>query len=280
VPADDPPPSTGTARLRLWASGGSNAWVGRLGRGLAGGLILLVVLEALTRAELVNPDYLPPATSIVATTVALLTDPEFLVEIIGTLQAWAIGLLVATAIAVPVGLVLGSSPRSYLASITVVEFLRPIPSVAIIPLAILIMGRGLDMRVTLVAYASLWPILFNTIYGMREVDPVARDTARVFGYGPVEVLRRVSIPSAAPFVYTGIRVAAAIALIVAISTELIAGGTTGLGVWMLSMQQTGVDRRFLYAGIVVAGLLGLLVNAILVAVERRLFHWHPRIRNA
>jgi NitT/TauT family transport system permease protein len=252
----------------------------RLVRGLAGGAVVFLLLEALTRAELVNSSYLPPASAILATTGGLVVDPAFLGQVAGTLRAWGLGLAIAMAIGIPLGVALGSSRRTYLASITTIELLRPIPSVALIPLAILLMGRGLNMKAALIVYASIWPILFNTIYGMREVDPVAKDTARVFGYGRLAVLWRVSIPSAAPFIYTGIRVAAAIALILAISTELIAGGSDGIGTWMLAMSQTGVDRQFLYAGIVVAGLLGLLINGALVVLEGRLFAWNQRLRSA
>ena len=251
----------------------------RVAKGLIGGFVLFLLLEALTRAELVDSRYLPPASAVLVTTAGLLVDPAFLGQVAGTLRAWAVGLAIAMAVAIPIGVVLGSSRRSYLASITAIEFLRPIPSVALIPLAILLLGRGLEMKAALVVYASMWPILFNTIYGMREVDPVARDTARVFGYGPMAVLWRVSIPSAAPFIYTGVRIAAAIALILAISTELIAGGSDGIGTWMLSMSQTGVDRQFLYAGIVVTGLIGLAINFVLVALEGRLFAWHRGIRS-
>lgn len=249
-------------------------------RGLAGAAVLFALLEAVTRAHIVDPTYLPPASSVLATTATLLTDPGFLAQVGATLAAWAVGLLSAVAIGVPLGILLGSSARWYAASITAIEFVRPVPSVALIPLAILLLGQDLDMKAALVAFASLWPVLFNTIYGMHEVDPVARDTARAFGYGRLAVARMVALPSAAPFIYTGIRVAAAFALILAVATELIAGGSLGLGAWMARMSETGVDRRFLYAGIVVTGLLGLVINAAMVAAERRLFGWHHRVRAA
>jgi NitT/TauT family transport system permease protein len=254
------------------------ARLGRFSRGLLGGLALFVILEALTRADLVSPTYLPPASTVLVTTGSILMDPEFLANVAGTLTAWAIGMLVAIAIAVPIGLILGSSWRSYLAATTTIELLRPIPSVALIPLAIILLGRGLDMRVALIAFASLWPILFNTIYGIRDVDPVAKETARVYGLTRSQILLRVSLPWASPFIFTGIRISTAIALILAISTELIAGGGPGVGTWMLSQSQTGIPREFLYAGIVVAGLLGLAMNALMAAAERRLFAWHQRVR--
>ena len=252
----------------------------RLARGATGLVMLFALAELVTRLELVDPTYLPPASTVVVATGRVLLDPEFLGHVGATLAAWAIGLAVAIAIAVPIGVVLGSSWRSYLASTAAIEFLRPIPSVALIPLAILLLGRGLDMKVLLVAYASVWPILFNTLYGVREVDPLARDTGRAFGLGRLAVLWRIALPAASPFIATGVRVSAAIALILAISAELIAGGTQGLGVWMLANSQTGVPRELLYAGIVVAGLLGLALNALLATGERWLFAWHPRIRDA
>lgn len=251
---------------------------GRAIRGLIGALGTFALLELVTRAELVNPTYLPPASTIVATVGSILVDPEFLANVGGTLVAWAIGMLVAMAIGIPLGLLLGSSWRSYLASTTAIEFLRPIPSVALIPLVILLRGRGLDMKVILIVYASVWPILFNTIYGMREVDPLAKETARAYGLSRAAILWKISLRAASPFIYTGIRISAAIALILAISAELIAGGGLGIGTWMIANSETGVPRELLYAGIVVTGLIGLLINALMVAGERRLFGWHQRVR--
>ncbi len=252
----------------------------RVLRGTIGLAVAFAALEALTRAGIVSSEYLPPASTVLATTGRILLDAEFLRNEAATMTAWAVGMAVAIAIAVPLGLLLGSSWRSYLAATTAIELLRPIPSVALIPLAILLMGRGLDMKVSLIVYASVWPILFNTIYGIREVDPVARDTARAFGFGPLATLWRVSLPSASPFIYTGIRISAAIALILAISAELIAGGGDGIGSWMLARSQAGVPRELLYAAIVVSGLLGLAINGAMVAGERRLFAWHQRLRDA
>ncbi|HEX7171859.1 MAG TPA: ABC transporter permease subunit [Candidatus Limnocylindria bacterium] len=262
------------------ASGRRGLLDSRPARGLIGAAGLFAVLELATRAELVNPTYLPPASTILVTSARILADPDFLANVGGTLLAWAVGMAAAMAIAIPLGLVLGSSRRSYLAAITAIELLRPIPSVALIPLVILLLGRGLDMKVSLIVYASVWPILFNTIYGMREVDPVARDTARAFGLRRAAILWRISLPAASPFIYTGIRISAAIALILAISSELIAGGGPGIGTWMIANSETGVPRELLYAGIVVTGLIGLGINAILIAGERRLFGWHQRVRGS
>lgn len=251
----------------------------RLRRGLVGAVALLVTLEVLTRAELANPRYLPPASEVLATTGRVLVDPEFLGNVLGTVRGWVLGMALAILIGVPVGLLLGSSRVAYVASGALVEFLRPIPSVALIPLAILLLGRDVQMKTSLACYAAVWPVLINTIYGIHDVDPVAKETARTFGLGRLEVARRVSLPSAAPFIYTGIRVASAIALIVVVSTELLAGGSDGIGTWMLSRSVAGTRPEFVYAGTIVAGLLGLGINAALVAGDRRWFGWHQRTRS-
>ena len=241
-------------------------------RGAVGVAVLLVVLEALTRAELVTPEYLPPASSILRETGDLLTDSAFLGDLWVTLQACLIGLALATVVAVPLGLVLGLGDTAYKATIVIIEFLRPIPSVALIPLAILIYGRGTDMKVALVVFACVWPILFNTIYGMHSVDPVAADTARVFGLGRVRIATRVYFRSASPFIFTGFKIAASISVILAVSAELLAGGSEGIGIVMLEAASVG-NQRTVYAITIVAGLLGLALVGVLGLVERRLFAW-------
>lgn len=250
----------------------------RTARGLAGIAIVLGPLELLARIGALPQASVPAPSRVVATAAGLLVDPTFLANVGGTLLAWSVGLIGAAALAIPLGLLLGSSARSATAAAAAIDFLRPIPSVALIPLAILLLGRGLDMKAVLVAYAAVWPILLNTIAGVHELDPVARETARAYGLGRIAVARAVVLPSTAPFIFTGIRISAGVALVVAVSAELLAGGGHGLGTWMLQRSQAGVPRELLYAGILVTGLLGLAINAALVAGDRRLFPWHQRHR--
>jgi NitT/TauT family transport system permease protein len=265
------PPARTVGRARRALPGGAAL------RGLIGVVVLFGLFEALTRAELVNPRYLPPASTILARTVGLLADAAFLRDVGATLLAWAVGLGAAVAVAVPLGVLLGASARAYQATHALVEFLRPIPSVALIPLAILLFGQGAQMKVALVVYGSSWPVLFNTIYGMHSVDPLARDTARSFGLDRLSILLRVAVPSASPFIWTGVRVASAIALILVFSAEALAGGQEGIGVFMISAQQSG-RQDLVYAATIVTGILGFLINWALVRVERRMFGWQPALR--
>ncbi|MEV0617912.1 ABC transporter permease [Nonomuraea sp. NPDC050404] len=256
------------------ASGPVSA-VTRWSRRAAGALAFAALIELLSRTGVVDPEVLPPATEIVARAAALLFDPAFGGHALTSLLAWAIGLCLAAVLAVPLGLLLGSVPVIDAATRSVVEFLRPIPSVALIPLVALVIGTGLQHRITLVLYASLWPILYNTMYGLRGVDPVAKESLRAYGFGPLAVLLRVSLPSSAPFIATGVRLAAGVALILTVSTEIVAGRGEGIGVFIF-FAGIAVPARMIdiLAGVFWVGLFGVLVNALLVAAERRAFRWH------
>ena len=251
----------------------STKWTGKWLRGLVGAGVVFGFVELLTRAGLVSSSYLPPASSILRETVGLFGDGEFRTSLWATVKACLIGLSISVLVAVPVGLVLGLSPTIHKAVSTILEFLRPIPSVALIPLAILLYGRGTEMKVALVIYACVWPILFNTIYGIRGVDEVAADTARVFGLGKVKTATRVHLRSASPFVYTGVKIAASIAVILAVSAELLAGGAAGIGILMLEASSIG-DQPRVYALTIVTGLIGLVLNLVFAIAERRIFPWN------
>jgi ABC-type nitrate/sulfonate/bicarbonate transport system permease component len=158
----------------------------------------------------------------------------------------------------------------------VIEFLRPIPSVALIPLAVLVWGTGLESKVFLAAFASTWPLLMQTLYGVQDVDPIATDTARSFGFSRSQRLLRVTLPSAVPYIATGVRISAAVALILAVTAELVIGAP-GLG-REINLARQGGAVDLLYALIAVTGLLGWGLNAGLTRVERRVLHWHPSHR--
>ena len=252
---------------------------GKWTRGVAGVAVLFLLSEALGRAGIVDRSYLPPASAVTARAFRLAGDAEFLLNVRATLTAWALGLALAVALAVPLGLLLGSVPAVNTATRAIVEFLRPIPSVALIPLAGLLLGSGLAMEVPLIVYASVWPILFNTMYGLDEADPVAKDTLRAFGFGRAQIMLRVSLPSAAPFIATGIRLAAAIALILAVGTEILSGFGEGLGIFIAQAGNVPDGTRDVLAGTVWAGCLGLLIDTVLVRGERRAFRWHHAARD-
>jgi ABC-type nitrate/sulfonate/bicarbonate transport system permease component len=243
---------------------------------LSGIAAVLVVLEICSRTGVLPRESFPPVSEIYGSLLGLVAEPGLWVEVGRTMRGWAVGLLLAAVLAVPLGMLLGASRLAFQMSRLVIEFLRPVPSVALIPLAVLVFGVGQDMKVFLVAFACFWPILFQSVYGVQDVDPVARDTARSYGLPLLARFTRVTLPSAAPYIATGLRISSAIALILALTAELVVGAP-GLGRAIVVSQISGSITQ-MYALILATGLLGWLLNTVFQAVERRLLRWHPSHR--
>lgn len=243
---------------------------------LTGIAAVLVVLELCSRTGVLPRESFPPVSEIYRALIGLLADPGLWIEVGRTMRGWAVGLLLAAVLAVPTGMLLGASRPAFQMSRMVIEFLRPVPSVALIPLAVLVFGVGQDMKVFLVAFACFWPILFQSIYGVQDVDPVARDTARSYGLPPLARFARITLPSAAPYIATGLRISSAIALILALTAELVVGAP-GIGRAIAVSQVSGAITQ-MYALILATGLLGWLLNTLFLSVERRLLRWHPSHR--
>jgi NitT/TauT family transport system permease protein len=204
--------------------------------------------------------------------VAGLASGELSGEIGTTLESYAGGLALAVAAGVVLGVVLGSSRVLQDASFVVIEFLRPIPAVALIPLAILFLGLGVPMRRFVIAYAAVWPILINTLYGVRGGDRLLHDVARTSGVSSAGRLVRVALPAALPSIATGIRVSASIALLVGVTAEFLSPGTGGIGSYM-HRQQLAFQLPELYGAVVLVGVLGYAINVALGAAERRVVFW-------
>jgi NitT/TauT family transport system permease protein len=247
--------------------------VTRLLRNLTGLLGFFLLWGVVVQAGLVDTRFVPPPTEVLVRVVTLLGDPVFIGHVVASVLAWAIAMVVAIAIAVPAGLVLGSVRWLRESTRTVIEFLRPIPSVALIPLVLLVVGSGPEAKISLAVYAAVWPILFNTIYALSEIDPVLTETAKSYGTSKTRMLTSVALPHAAPFVFTGIRLSASITLIVVVSVEFLAGANKGLGQYLIEASSNNVRMDIVLAGTVVAGVFGYLINDGLERVGRRLFRW-------
>jgi ABC-type nitrate/sulfonate/bicarbonate transport system permease component len=195
-----------------------------------------------------------------------------------TVRGWALGLAIATALAVPIGILLGSSELAGRAFRVPIEFLRPIPSAALIPLLFLTLGTTLKSEIFLAAFGAFWPLLVQTIYGVRDVDPVALDTARSFGIGRFERLYRIKLPSAVPYIATGLRISSAVSLILAFTAELFMG-IPGLGQIMNVAESFGLTVQ-VYALALATGFLGLAIYVVFAALERWALRWHPSQREA
>jgi NitT/TauT family transport system permease protein len=242
-------------------------------------LAVLLLLESAVLLGFLPRFYVPPMGAIASAFVELVTTASFWGHVGATLYASGIGLVAAIIVGVSAGFLLGTSTRTFYAVRPLIEFLRPIPSVAFIPVAIMLLGQRTTMKAALVFFACLWPILFNALYGAREASGVAKDTGQVFGLTPGAVMRRITLPYALPFIYTGIRVSAAIALLVAIGAEYLAGGVQGFGIWLLRVAATGTQLDQVFAGVLFSGFLGWSINGALVAGERRWLGWQASYRD-
>ncbi|MGI5200035.1 ABC transporter permease [Spirillospora sp. CA-108201] len=244
--------------------------------GLAGLACLMAIAEAVPRAGLVEERFLPPFSVMVSALAEQAGTPAFWQALLETLRGWALGLAVAMAAGVALGLLIGGVPVLREALASTIEFLRPIPSVALIPLAVLLYGTGTRSTLLLVVYASFWQVLVQVLYGVRDVDPVARETARSYRFRPPARVRTVIWPTALPYVVTGFRLGAAVALILEITGELVIG-SPGLGRQIAVAQGSGAVAS-MYALVIVVGLIGVLVNVLARTVERRVLRWHPSVR--
>ncbi|GAA3108892.1 ABC transporter permease [Pseudonocardia yunnanensis] len=248
-----------------------------VGLGLSGIVGVVVLLELVVRTGLLPHAWFPPPSEIVPAFVGLVASGELFVPLGQTLQGWVLGIVVAVVVAVPLGVLIGSLELAHRLTRFMLEFLRPIPPVALIPAAVLIFGSDLDMKVFLIAFGTFWPVLLQTVYGVHDVDPTARDTARSYGLAPRAVLLRVTLPSALPYIATGLRIASAIGLILAVTSEIVVG-VPGIGGRITDAQSAGGAEALMYAWILAAGLLGWVLNGVLQTAERRLLHWHPSFR--
>jgi ABC-type nitrate/sulfonate/bicarbonate transport system permease component len=243
----------------------------------ASGLVgFLVVWQLVPALGLVDAQYLPYATDVLVRLVEELRDLAFWRRLGFTMTSWAIGLALATGAAVVLGTLIGLVPFLRRATHTMVEFLRPIPSVALIPLAVLLFGIQLRAALVVIVYAAFWQVFVQMIYGVADVDAVARDTARSYGLTRRQRLAYLVLPTALPYLMTGVRLAAAVALILAITSEMVIGNP-GIG-RMIELSRSAGDAQGLYALVVLTGLLGLLVNVVFRFVERRSLAWHQSVR--
>jgi ABC-type nitrate/sulfonate/bicarbonate transport system permease component len=236
----------------------------------------LLVWELVSRSGLISEDDLPAMTTTFNELWSMMHTREFWVAFGETVRGWALGLGIATLLAVPIGVLLGSSEFANRALRVPVEFLRPIPSAALIPLLFLTLGTTLKSEVFLATFGAFWPLLVQTIYGVRGVDPVALDTARSFGVGRFERLYRIKLPSAVPYIATGLRISSAVSLILAFTAELFMG-TGGLGQIMNVAESFGLTVQ-VYALALATGFLGLAIYVLFSAFERWALRWHPSQR--
>ncbi len=245
--------------------------------GLAGIIGFLGTWELIPRLGIINERFLPPASEVILALVRDFGLTAFWISVGETMMAWFLGLVIAVTLAVLLGFVIGSSDFLRKATNSTVEFLRPIPSVALIPLAVLLFGVKIESSLMLITYAAFWQVLIQVLYGVADIDMVANNTAKTYGLGRMARIRYVVFPTALPYLMTGVRLAATVALVLAITAELVIG-SPGLG-REIALAQSGGAISGMYALVLATGLIGVLINAVMRFIEKKTLSWHSSVRS-
>lgn len=234
-------------------------------------LAFLALWEIAPRVGLVDEVFLPPFTTVVGAFVDLVAGGQLADHLAASLSRALIGFVVAVVVAIPLGVAIGwYKPVSDFLN-PILELFRNTAALALLPVFILILGIGETSKIALVIYACTFPILLNTISGVRTVDPLLIKSARSLGLPSYRLFQKVVLPAAVPTIFTGIRMAAASSILVLIAAEMV-GAKAGLG-YLITASQLNFQIPNMYAGIIAISLVGLAFNGILVTIERRLSRW-------
>lgn len=249
--------------------------VGRLGWRAVKPAVAIVAFLALweiaPRLGLVDEVFLPPFSTVVGAFGDLAASGALWEHVSASLSRALTGFVIAILVAIPLGVAIAwyRPVADFLNPI--LELFRNTAALALLPVFILILGIGETSKVALVIYASTFPILLNTISGVRTVDPLLVKSARSLGLPPVRLFQKVILPAAVPMIFTGVRMAASSSILVLIAAEMV-GAKAGLG-YLITASQLNFQIPNIYAGIIAISILGLIFNGFLVALERRLSRW-------
>jgi ABC-type nitrate/sulfonate/bicarbonate transport system permease component len=235
-------------------------------------LSLLVAWEIIAQVEWINPLIVPPLSRILKIFWDSTISGQIPMQVAVSMKRAALGYFLAAAVFIPLGIVMGLSQRVHRALEVVVEMLRPVPPPVVIPVALLIFGIEDEMKIFVIFFSCSWPILLNTIDGVRGLDWVLLNTAKTFRLSRTRTIWQVVLPAASPQIMTGLRVSLPIMLILVVISEMV-GSTDGIGYFILDSQ-----RRFrvaqMYAGMFALAILGYTLNQLFNLFYRSLLSWH------
>lgn len=234
-------------------------------------LAFLALWELLPRLDVVDSVFLPPFSEVLAAGWRLMQSGELENDAAVSLYRAVSGLALAILIAVPGGLILGA--KKPLADLLdpLLEIFRNTAPLALLPVFTLVLGISDTSKIAMVVYSCVWPILLNTVNGVKTVDPPLIKAARSMGLSRIAVFVKVVLPASAPPIFTGIRLAAAYSILVLIAAEMV-GAKAGLG-YLVNAAQFNFQIADMYAGILTLSLLGLGINLVLVRIETRFSRW-------
>lgn len=231
----------------------------------------LILWEIASRLNWFNSQLLPPPTIVFGAVAEYFISGEIWPHLLASLYRGVTGFAIAAIVCVPLGILIGwIKPADRLLS-PLVEVFRQIPSLAIFPVFLVLLGLGFKAQVGMVVWASAWPILLTSISGTRGVDPRLVKAARTLGARPIDLFTKVALPAAVPTIATGLRLGGSYAFLVLVSAEMI-GANSGIGFLVLNNQYMYRIPE-MYASIVILAIIGLCVNYLLIAGERAVSSW-------
>ncbi|MDA9451184.1 MULTISPECIES: ABC transporter permease [unclassified Bradyrhizobium] len=226
--------------------------------------------------RLVSPAFLPSPQRTWASLVRGFGSGDLVAKLIGTCEHMAFGWLAASIVGIALGAAIGSSPRMRAYVAPSLDFIRPLPVSAIIPLAIALFGLTKGMAMAVIAFGSIWPMLLATVHGFAAVEPRLYEVSRCLDMGRLQTAVKIALPSAAPDILSGMRLSLTVSLILSVVCEMLAG-LEGLGQWIL-LSARGFRSSDLFAGVVLLALIGYLTASAMGLLERRLLAWQLRAR--
>lgn len=222
--------------------------------------------------------YFPPLHDIMVQLWDLWVVGDAITNLESSLEHFAIGYALAGVLGIVIGVALWRLPRTHTAFSPLLYFIYVLPAVAILPAVSAVLGYGTSMKVTIIVLATIWPTLLNTIDGLRNVDTVKQDVAKVLRMSALRTVRSVVLPNAMPQIMAGLRNSLQIAIIMMVVSELVAS-TSGIGFFILNAQQN-FQFTEMWTGVIVLGLMGSALTAIFVGVERMVLRWYLAARAA
>ena len=234
-------------------------------------LALIGLWQLATQLGVISPIFFPSPARTLYELYDQVTSGRIWDPLAATTLRMLYGWVLASLVGVILGVAIGSSRAARLYLEPTLEFLRPLPASAIIPVAILFLGLSNGMSAAVIAFGSLWPVLLGTVHGVRSVEPQLAEVSAALRLSRAERLVKIDLPAALPDTLAGARVGLAIALILAVVTEMQAS-LPGLGQNILLAQRSYRSPE-LYAGIVTLGLMGFAANRLLLVAENRLLRW-------
>lgn len=234
-------------------------------------VLFLLIWELLPRLGIVSGAFLSPPSSVIAAVVELISSGKLWGHVSASVQRSLSGLMLAIVIGTLLGLVLGWFKRFEAMIDPLLQLFRQISAFALFPVFILFLGIGETSKTAIILWASFWPILLNTVSGVKHVDKLLIDSAKSMGASQAFIFFRVILPAAAPSIFTGIRLGGAYCITALVAAEMI-GSSAGLGFYILNSQEV-FQIPDMYAGIIILAFLGLLLNYILAVIESRFTRW-------